>query len=188
MMDSIDPAILEDLKATGEASTSEEIMKNYRTSPVVANNTVKLPTSGFRVVFGHCSAYDYLDSVYGLIKSIEDADEKRDSTLASKALAYTTLTSVKAFLIPKEDESGYVKITGSENMIKVINTLDEIDWQTLYQIVSLMTTPYYFRYALNNIVCPQCHTKSSIPIDSMSKLLFIVARSLQNTSVTLKKT
>ena len=186
MMDSIDRAVLEDMKKTGEANTSEEILANYKTSPVAGNNVVKLPTSGISVVFGHCSAYDYIDSVYGLIKSIEETDEKHDPSLASKGLAYTTLTVVKAFLIPNEN-GYYSRITGSENLVKVINTLDEVDWQTLYEIVRLMIEPYQFRYALNNIVCPQCHSKSSIPIDSMSRLLFIVARSLQITNVTLKR-
>lgn len=187
MMDSINPAILEDMKKTGEANTSEEIMANYRTSPVQCNNLVTLPTSGFRVAFGHCSAYDYLDTIYGLMKTIEESDEQHDPSIISKGLTYTTLTTIKAFLIPTSDGNTYSRISGSENLIKVINTLDEVDWQVIYEIVNLMINPYHFRYAMNNIVCPNCHNTSSIPIESISQLLFIVARSLQNTNVTLKR-
>lgn len=183
--DSIDPAVLEDMEKTATASTKEDVERVYNSSMLRLNNTTRLNTSGFNVVFGHISAYEYLTSIYGEIKSLEDAAEN-DPTLASRGLTYTTLTVVKGFVIDKPD-GRKVKISGTKNLIKTIDTLDEIDWQTLSELVRIMVEPYQFRFALRDIVCPQCKNRSNIPIESMTRLLFIVARSLSSVSVTLKK-
>lgn len=185
ILDSIDPAVLEDMKNTGSASTSEEIIKTYKSSMLMTNNVAELPTSGFKVVFGHISAYDYLTSIYSEIKALEDSKDN-DPSLASKAMMYTTLTCLKAFLVPQEDGK-YKKISGTRNLIKVMNTLDEIDWQVISELVRIMIEPYQFSYALRDIVCPQCKNRSMIPIDSMTRLLFIVARSLASVQVKLKR-
>lgn len=185
MLDSIDPAVLEDMERTGNAGTNEEIMIAYNSSMLKTNNTAKLTSSGFSIVFGHISAYEYLSSIYSEVKALEDA-EVNDPTLASRGLIYTALTVIKAFLVPQPDGT-YKKITGTKNLVKVINTLDEIDWQTISELVRIMVEPYQFRFALRDIVCPQCKNKSIIPIQNMTRLLFIVARSLSSVQVTLKR-
>lgn len=185
MLDSIDPAVLEDMEHTGNAGTNEDIMAAYNSSMLRTNNTAKLTSSGFNIVFGHISAYDYLSSIYSEVKALEDA-QVNDPTLASRSLIYTALTVIKAFLVPQPDGT-YKKITGIKNLVKVINTLDEIDWQTISELVRIMVEPYQFRFALRDIVCPQCKNKSVIPIENMTRLLFIVARSLSSVQVTLKR-
>lgn len=185
MLDSIDRAVLEDMEHTGSASTTEEIMSVYNSSMLQTNNTAKLTPSGFSIVFGHISAYEYLTSIYSEVKALEDA-QVNNPTLASRSLIYTALTVVKAFLIPQPDGS-YKKISGIKNLVKVINTLDEIDWQTISELVRIMVEPYQFSFALRDIVCPQCKNKSVIPIENMTRLLFIVARSLSSVQVTLKR-
>lgn len=185
MLDSIDPAVLEDMEHTGSASTTEEIMKVYNSSMLQTKNTAKLPSSEFVIVFGHISAYEYLTAIYSEVKALEDA-QVNDPTLASRSLIYTALTVIKAVLIPQPDGT-YKKISGIKNLVKVIETLDEIDWQTISEIVRIMVEPYQFRFALRDIVCPQCKNKSIIPIENMTRLLFIVARSLSSVQVTLKR-
>lgn len=185
MMDSIDPAVLEDMERTAKASSQEEVAKVYNSSMLNTNNVTELPTSGFKVVFGHISAYEYLSSIYSEIKALETAQEN-DPTLASKAMMYTALTCIKAFLVPNGDGK-YKRISGINNLIKVMNTLDEIDWQIISELVRIMIEPYQFKYALRDIVCPQCKNKSVIPIDNMTRLLFIVARSLSSVQVKLKR-
>lgn len=186
MRDSIDLAVLEDMDKAASASTKEEIEDVYNSSMLRINNTAKLNTSGFHVVFGHVSAYEYLTSIYGEIKSLEDAEEN-DPTLASRGLTYTTLTAIKGFIIEQED-GRKTKITGTKNLIRAISMLDEIDWQTIAELVRIMIEPYQFRFALRDIVCPKCKNRSNIPIESMTRMLFIVARSLSSVNVTLKRT
>lgn len=185
-IDTIDPIILEEMKKTAEVVSKEDIIANYNTSMLKTNNTVKLPVSGYTVVFGHISAYDYLDSVYAEIEALREMDAN-DPTLASRGIIYVLLSAIKAFLIPKPDGNGYYRITGARNLVKVIDSLHEVDWETISELVKLMLDPYQFQYALKDIVCPQCKNKSTIPIDSMTKLLFIIARSLNSVNVTLKK-
>lgn len=185
-MDSINPAVLEEMKQTGEASTPEEIERVYKTSPVCASNYVTLHSSGFKPIYGHISAYEYLNGVYSKIEELRNP-ETIDPTVVSRALSYNILTSVKAFLIP-DGNGGYQRISGTENIIKVLDILDEIDWQTLNEINNLMVEPYQFRYSMRDVVCPKCKNRSVIPITNMDTLLFIIARSLSSVSVTLKRT
>ena len=97
------------------------------------------------------------------------------------------LRSIKEFLIPK-DNGKYGRIKGADNVLKVIDSLDEIDWQTVFEISKMMTEPYDFKYSFQNLVCPSCHNRSSIDIENMTQLLFIVAQSLSSVQVVLKRT
>ena len=183
--DSISEVVLEEMKKTGEVSTYDDIIANYKSSMLMTNNCVKLPTSGIHVVFGHISAYEYLNNIYGKIKELEEGDNN-DPTLVSKSMAYTTLTVIKALIVNYNGKK--VRITGVDNLVKMINSLDEIDWQTISELVRIMVEPYTFSFALRDLECPKCHTKSNIPIESISRLLFIVARSLSSVQVVLKRT
>lgn len=182
--ESIDPAVFDDMEKASTASTLEQIKEVYNSSMLNTQNTATLTTSKFKVVFGHISAYDYLSEVYGAVEDIKNNTD--NASMVSRNLNYTTMTVVKAFLIP-QDNGKYVRIRGVNNLMKVIDQLDEIDWQTLTELVRIMLEPYQFRYALKDIVCPKCKNRSMIPIESMERLLFIVARSLSSVSVELKK-
>ena len=182
-VDKINVAVLDEMKKTAEAGSSEDIQNNYKESMLLINNTVELPSSKFRVIFGHISAYEYLNSVYPEIIKLRDAE----NPIVSQALTYSTLYVIKSFLIPKEDKSGYIRVKGLHNLVRIINNLNEIDWQTTSELVKIMIEPYQFTYVLKDIVCPQCKTKSNIGIDRMDRMLFIVAQSLSNVNVILKR-
>ena len=182
--ESMNEGVLEDMKKTGEVSTSEDIMDNFMSSPVNCKDYVKLSTSGFIVVYGHVSAYTYLTDLYSKIQGLNE--ETNDPSTVSKALAYATLSVVKEILIPNDDGT-YSRITGTDNLMKVLDILDEIDWQTINELTRLMVDPYQFKFSMRDIVCPKCKNRSAIAIDSMTRLLFIVARSLSSVQVTLKK-
>lgn len=186
-MDLIDPVILEEMKVTGEVSTKEDILKNYNSSPLCMNNTVKLKSSGIVVVFGHISAYTYLNEVFGLSEMLNAMIEAEDPSSISKGYNILMLKTIKSFLIPQQNGK-YVRITGAQNILKVIESLDEVDWQTLFEISKMMTEPYDFKYSFKDLVCPNCHNKSSIDIENMTQLLFIVAQSLSSVQVVLKRT
>lgn len=182
LTNSVSPAVMEEMKKTSEVSSIEDIQNNYKEAMLNTNNTVVLPSSNISVVFGHISAYDYLNYVYGEINSLDE-----NNFMASEVLTHSTLTVLKSFLVPKGNNE-YSRIKGAKNIIKMINSLDEIDFQTISELMRIMIEPYQFRFALRDICCPKCKTKSSINIESMTRLLFIVAQSLSSVQVVLKRT
>lgn len=182
VVDDVDPAVLEDMKKTSTASSVEDIKSNYMSSMLNLQNTVELPSSKFGVVFGHISAYDYLNHAYAEI----DAIRNRTDVMPSEAQTCTTITTIKAFLLPKED-GGYIRIKGVKNIIRVIKDLDEIDFKTIFELMKIMISPYQFRYSFRDICCPQCKNKSNINIEDLSNLLFTLTQSLLSVDVKLKK-
>ena len=184
-VNSVDPAILEEMKKTGEAKTFEEIKAQYMASPVMSNNTVKLPNSGLIVVYGHVSAYEYLNSLYELSHDLANKEE-HDASDISTMLAYRAMLVTKMFLIPNGDGS-YSKVSTVDGMLKIFNTLDEVDWQVVEQLTDMMTTPYALQYAMRDVKCPKCGNVTSIPINSMRRMLFILTQSLNSVNVSLKK-
>lgn len=183
-MTSINVAVLDEMKEAGEASTVEDIMRIYKSAPVNSMDTVELTTSGFVAVIGHVSAYEYLNDIYPIIKSLEE--DNNDPTVVSRGMTYMTLSVVKAILIPN-GRGGYKRIKGAKSIAKVVKQLDEFDWQTVMEISRMAMEPYQFKYSLKDIVCPKCKNRSTIRVEDMSRMLFIVARSLSSVQVTLKK-
>jgi hypothetical protein len=179
---SINPAVLEELKKTSEVQTTDEIESNYKSSMLILSNTIELPSSKFRVVFGHASAYDYLDHIYGELKSLSDDDK----IMMSDALARPPLMVIKYILIPREDGT-FVRVKGYKNLEKILSTMDEIDWKTIGEIIKLMLDPYELKFSMRGVSCPQCHTRSDIPIEDVARILFMIAQNLDNTQVALKK-
>lgn len=183
-VESIPDAIWKDIKEAGEATSIKEALKIYNTSPVAASPYVKLHSSGFLAVYGHISAYAYLEKVYPLIKAIDNDD--KDPTIISRSLIYNVACSIKAIMVPNENGK-YTRFTDVEDVIKILDSLNEIDWQIIMQLNSMVTDPYHFKFSMRNIVCPKCKNRSNIPINDMSRLLFIVARSLSSVNVKLRK-
>jgi len=179
-MQSISPQTLEEMRITGEASTVKEIEDNYNSSMLRLNNAIELPTSKFGVVFGHISAYTHLNDVYSRMEDLKDNLRLSDVT------AIASLTVIKHLLLPSLDGRGHYKVTDPDDIIKVIKQLDELDFHTIDQLITLMITPYQLKFVLSDVVCPKCKTVSSIPVEDISRLVFIVARSLDSTNVALK--
>ena len=183
--DSVPAVIGEEMRQTGEASTTEEIMANYQTSPLFTSNYVELHSSKFKVLYGHISAYEYLNDYYSVIRAAEitnvqaESDPRAMMTIVRGAI----IPIVKGFLIPNGDK--YVRVKGTNNIVKVLDLLDEIDWATLIQLGDMMMSPYQFHYSIRDVVCPKCKHRDTIPIENMADLIFIVARTLENVSVRL---
>ena len=185
-VDKIDPSILEDMEKTS-AATGAGIMENYKTSLVQANNTVKLKTSGFQLIYGHVSAYQYLNSVYAFTV-IDDGEEAvmTNPTLVSESITADILPAVKGFLIPTTSGK-WSRVTDTSDIVKILQKLDEFDMQTVIQVAQMVLDPYNFRFSIRNIKCPNCGSVSDIDIPDLRRLLFIVARSLSNVQIELKK-
>lgn len=185
---SVSSIVLEAAEKTMKASSNKEIMDHYNESMLVKQNTVLLPTSGMRVVFGHVSAYDYLTSIFTewekLTEMAEDKNEmSKDYT--SKVMIYTIAMTVKAFLIPTEGGK-WKKVTGIDNIVYMMSQMDVVDISVLANIAQMMTNPYQMQFSLRDVKCPRCHGVRDIAINSIQDMLFILARSLSNVNVVLK--
>lgn len=188
--DSISEDILQDIANVSEAADRAESIRLYEESLVANNkNYVKLPSSGFYIFYGHASAYTYMDEIFGRIEDINKraGEEVRDPGLVSEMTLYVACQIIK-FIIIKNDDGTSSKISGVEDIVTVLKTLDEIDWKTINELSSLLITPYSrIRWAIRGLVCNKCHTRSTLPINDMTRLLFIVAQSLQSVQVKLTK-
>lgn len=182
-LDQVAQSTLDEMKVTGEAQSDETIRDNYEQSMLKLSNSVVLPSSQFVICFGHISAYTYLNTVYGRIEDVRNSEDASMST----AVEATALTVVKYILLPSSDGEGYRKVSDPDAISKVIHTLNELDFQTLGELLSIMTEPYQLKFVLKDIVCPKCKTKSSITIDDIGRMIFITSQSLSNATVKLKR-
>jgi hypothetical protein len=182
-LDQIAENVLEEMKVTGEAETAEAIEKNYNESMLRLDNTIELPSSKFVLCFGHASAYTYLNAIYGKMQELKQAD----NTMMSDAMGATVLPIIKYVLLPNTNGNGYRKITRAADIIKVVSVLDNVDFKALTELMTMLTDPYELTFILKDIVCPRCKQKSSITIDDMGRLLFIIAQSLSNVNVVLTR-
>jgi hypothetical protein len=180
-MDKIDPAVLEEMDKTATVSSQQEIEANYKDSFLASSSVITLPHSGFKIMCGHQSAYEHINTIFGKVLEITEAQ----SPSASDALTVTMLSVVKAVLVPYN--GSYAKINSVDGIMKVLKQLDEVDYQTVGEMMRVILEPYQFTYNLRDIVCPKCGNVSNIPIQDMSRMLFIVAQSLMSVQVVLKK-
>nr|DAN57819.1 MAG TPA: hypothetical protein [Caudoviricetes sp.] len=180
-MEKIDPAVLEEMDKTATVSSQQEIEANYKDSFLASSSVITLPHSGFKIMCGHQSAYEHINTIFGKVLEITEAQ----SPSASDALTVTMLSVVKAVLVPYN--GSYAKINSVDGIMKVLKQLDEVDYQTVGEMMRVILEPYQFTYNLRDIVCPKCGNVSNIPIQDMSRMLFIVAQSLMSVQVVLKK-
>lgn len=180
-MDKISPAVLEEMNKTATVSSQQEIEANYKDSFLASSSVIKLPHCGFKIMCGHKDAYEHINTIFGKVLEITEAQNPS----ASDALTVTMLSVVKAVLVPYN--GSYAKITSVDGIMKVLKQLDEVDYQTVGEMMRVILEPYQFTYSLRDIVCPKCGNVSNIPIQDMSRMLFIVAQSLMSVQVVLKK-
>ena len=182
-MDSVPEVTLNEMKITGELEVMEEIIKHYNESMLKLQNSITLPSSGFVVCFGHISAYDYIESRLVDVISIRE----NQSTMLSNVFEASGLTVIKFLLLPDINSDKFRKVSDGMDIMKVVHTLDELDCKAIGELIGLMLDPYKFKFSLKNLLCPKCHTNSSIDIEDVSRLLFLIAQSLNNSEVKLIK-
>lgn len=184
----IDPAVLKNMEKAGNAGTKESALEVYKTSPVKGNDVVTLRDSNWSVVYGHASAWDYVEGgIYDALRSIGNkSDDEVQTDDVENTVLYSLLNCIKAILIPNGDGT-YTRITKPNNLVKALRKLGTVDFQTITTIVNLMLNGYNYSFKIKDAVCPKCHGHSTIPIDKMETLLFMIARSLDSTSVSLTR-
>lgn len=182
-VEKIQQSTLDEIKEIATADSRQKIMDLYASGPVSNSNYVDLPNSGFKVVYGHASAYEFLEHIYSKIKELEDSE---DAEVLSKSYSILMLPMIKSFLIP--NGNGWKRITGSDNILKVINSLDEVDYRVIAEVSRIAREAYTLEFSIPDVVCPKCGSKSDITIDNIATLLFIVARSLASVNIQLSNT
>lgn len=182
-MESVPFETLEEIRITGESNTDDEIIDNYKTSCLNQKRYVTLPSSELIIALGHSSAKRYLEDIHGRVVNIS----KNEDVDMTEAFAVSVLNIVDHILVRKSDGTGYSKISKTDNIIQLMKGLDEIDSATMGKLMQDIATSYEFSYTMKNVVCPKCKSTSDIPIEDIASMLFIVARSLQNVNVELKR-
>lgn len=182
-IEKINPATLEEIKEVATADSRQKIMDLYESGPVCNSNYVDLPNSGYKVIYGHVSAYEFLEHIYSKIRELEDTE---DADVLSQSYSILVLPNIKSFLIPSGN--GWKRIQGADNILKAVNSLDEVDYRVIVEIARLAREPYSLQFSIPNVICPQCKSNSDVSIDDISTLLFIVARSLASVNITLSST
>lgn len=185
----VNPTVLEEMSKVAAAGTVEDALKLYNESPVKGNNVVTLKDSGWSVVYGHASAWDFVEG--GIYNAIRDFASKTneddiDPDDIPDMVLYTILTSIKSILVPN-NEGGYIRISGTKNLIKAFKKLSTVDFQTIGTISNMMTEPYNYTFYIKDAVCPKCMGRSSVPVERMETMLFMIRRSLESTTVSLTK-
>ena len=182
-MNSISKEILANMEETANATTPEAIMKSFNESLVNKVNTVELPSSKIKVLFGHISAYDFTNTLF---KVYEKLDEEESNSIDKEALS-GILQAVKGFLIPKDDKGNYMKVVNPEGIIKIYHTLNEIDYFTILEIVKMVVFPFQFKFRIKDTKCQRCKKVQDVDVDNLSDLLFLVSQAMNQTQITLKK-
>ena len=182
-MNSVSKEILANMEETANATTPEAIMKSFNESLVNKVNTVELPSSKIKVLFGHISAYDFTNTLF---KVYEKLDEEESNAIDKEALS-GILQAIKGFLIPKDDKGNYMKIINPEGIIKIYRTLNEIDYFTILEIVKMVVFPFQFKFRIKDTKCKRCKKVQDVEVDNLSDLLFLVSQAMNQTQITLKK-
>lgn len=178
-MSLINESILQDMENTATVSSKEDIMKNYNSALLNSNNTITLKHSGFKIIFGHVSAYDYLNEIYSGIEAMKEDEDLTE--IVSKGFNYILLTMIKGIIVPYN--GSLMKITGVKNLAKTLNKLNEVDWLTIQKLLDMVIKPYEFKYMIKNTICPSCKHRTNINISNMFDMLFIITQSLNSVNV-----
>ena len=179
------PAVLEEMKITGDVSSRDDILANYNKSFLNGNDYVLLPSSGYANIYGHASGWESVNFIFPLIKSLTTKENVNNPLSVSKMLRYAALASIKQLLVPDKNTGGWIRVRGATNIAKILVTFDEFDWQTISELSKMVTNPYNFSYSIRGVTCSKCNHKEDVQIDTMIRLLFIVAQSQESVKVTL---
>jgi hypothetical protein len=175
---------LDEIQQSAGAETMDNIIAHYNTSCLKQKRYVTLPTSNFVVCVGHPSANKYLKDLQARVIQLRETGGQ-NIKIMSESVALAAATIVDHILIPKEDGSGYAKISKVANIDEIVKNLKEIDSKTMIRLMEDIVSPYDVPFSIKNVICPNCGNKSDIMIGEMSSLLFTVARSLWSGTVEL---
>lgn len=182
----MDQSVLEAMKKTGEVQGREAIDENYHNSLVYKDQSVELPSSKIKVVFGHASVYDYMNRVIPAMPDFDSIKTKEDEFEAGLALQFSGFFSmIKYILIPKENGK-FMRVHSLKSIMAILKQLNDVDITVLATLQKMIEKPYFFTFSIKDVTCPQCKHKMNIPITNVIDLIFLVTQVLVKTEVNLK--
>lgn len=184
-IEKVNKTVLDEMETTFNA-TGSAVLENYLTSPVASNNTIKLNSSGFKIIYGHASAYVYLTELYPFLQ-VDETMLPSDPTVISSKMLADVIPAVKGILVPRPNGK-WGMIYKMDDIYRILRDLNEFDFQALAEVADMILEPYELEFSVRDLRCPKCHNTASLSVENIARLLFIVAQSLSSVQVKLRKT
>ena len=159
----------------------EERLALAKESRVNKFKRIKLPTSGYLVDLGFASCYDYLYGILSLIKKYTENEVPQDDTRWELT---GMLQGVRGIHMPKPT-GGYMSATKPENIVDVLNTaIPPEDVKVLNAAYEYYISQYYIDFALKDVECPHCHTRTKQITITPDELVFLIHQRQRATHIT----
>ena len=166
------------VKHTADSSHTENMAKEcFETSLLNTEKSIQLPDSEFICTIGVQNAYSF---IYDSVNAIDKLDEKyNQATIISSAVA--------RMFVPNPDDDGatYLEIDDTEDVIKLIYSLNAKDISILSTKIGEITEGLEFKFGLMDINCPniKCkHHVNSVEVE-LDTILFHKYQQAMNTTI-----
>ena len=166
------------VKYTADNSHTEEMAKKcFEESLLNTEKSIQLPDSEFICTIGVQNAYSF---IYDSVNAIDKLDEKyNQATIISSAVA--------RMFVPNPDDGGdtYLEIDDTEDVIKLIYSLNAKDISILSTKIGEITEGLEFKFGLMDINCPnmKCkHHVNSVEVE-LDTILFHKYQQAMNTTI-----
>lgn len=156
--------------------TIEKAKECFESSLLNTEETIKLPESEYLVTIGVQTAYSF---IYDSVEAIEKLDKKYSQ-------ATILASAVDKVLTPDpEDVGSYYEMDGTEDKIKMIFALGNLDISILGAKISKLVEGMQYEFGLMDINCGNQKCKNhvnTIPVD-MDSILFHKHQQAMNTTI-----
>jgi hypothetical protein len=166
------------VKHTADCSHTENLAKEcFETSLLNTEKSIQLPDSEFICTIGVQNAYSF---IHDSVNAIDRLDEKySQATIISSAVA--------RIFVPNPDDGGetYLEIDDTEDVIKLIYSLNAKDISILSTKIGEITEGLEFKFGLMDITCTnmKCkHHVNSVEVE-LDTILFHKYQQAMNTTI-----
>lgn len=166
------------VKYTADSSHTENLAKEcFENSLLNTEKSIQLPDSEFICTIGIQNAYSF---IYDSVNAIDKLDEKySQATIISSAVA--------RMFVPNPDDDGatYLEIDDTEDVIKLIYSLNAKDISILSTKIGEISEGLEFKFGLMDINCPnmKCkHHVNSVEVE-LDTILFHMYQQAMNTTI-----
>lgn len=172
------PKLVDLVKHVADSSYTEKMAKEcFESSILNTEKSIQLPDSEFICTIGVQNAYSF---IYDSVNAIERLDEKYNQ-------ATIIASAVSRIFVPNPDDDGmtYLEIDDTEDVIKLIYSLNDIDLSILSAKIGEITEGLEFKFGLMDINCPnmKCkHHVNSVEVE-LDTILFHKYQQAMNTTI-----
>lgn len=166
------------VKYTADSSHTENLAKEcFENSLLNTEKSIQLPDSEFICTIGVQNAYSF---IYDSVNAIDKLDDKyNQATIISSAVA--------RMFVPNPDDDGatYLEIDDTEDVIKLIYSLNAKDISILSTKIGEISEGLEFKFGLMDINCPnmKCkHHVNSVEVE-LDTILFHMYQQAMNTTI-----